>query len=173
MGAPVSRGDGGGPSPAAPVGVEAEADGPLCPSAPCAEGSALLGVVQRDGRVSLLPQVIPLDAAFVAKAHEGRRPTSRFRFTAPCQAGGCAQWRDGGCSVGARAAALAAPGEAAAASPPFAAGSRAIAPRDPGSTSGPAALPACGIRPRCRWWLQEGPAACGACPEVVTDTRPV
>lgn len=144
MGAPLARPEGGAP-PSGVAGVEP--GGPLCPSAPCAEGSALLGVVQKDGRVALLPQVLPLDAAFVARAHEGRRPESRFRFTAPCLTSGCAQWRDGGCSVGARAAAL----------------PQAQAPEAP--------LPACAIRERCRWWLQEGPVACRVCPEVVTDTR--
>src|SRR6266436_4777410 len=29
-------------------------------------------------------------------------------------------------------------------------------------------LPACRIRPHCRWFLQEGSAACRVCPQVVT-----
>lgn len=29
-------------------------------------------------------------------------------------------------------------------------------------------LPACAIRPSCRWWQQEGRAACLRCPQVVT-----
>ncbi|MUG97842.1 nitrogen fixation protein [Scytonema sp. UIC 10036] len=31
------------------------------------------------------------------------------------------------------------------------------------------ALPPCQIRPHCRWWQQEGKAACYRCPQVVTD----
>lgn len=31
------------------------------------------------------------------------------------------------------------------------------------------ALPACQIRPSCRWWQQEGKAACFRCPQMVTD----
>jgi hypothetical protein len=31
-------------------------------------------------------------------------------------------------------------------------------------------LPACRIRPACRWWLQEGKAACLRCPLIVTET---
>jgi hypothetical protein len=31
------------------------------------------------------------------------------------------------------------------------------------------ALPACAIRPACRWWQQEGKAACQRCPQVVTQ----
>jgi len=30
------------------------------------------------------------------------------------------------------------------------------------------ALPACRIRPDCRWFLQEGRVACQRCPQVVT-----
>jgi len=30
-------------------------------------------------------------------------------------------------------------------------------------------LPPCRIRQSCRWWLQEGKAACFRCPQVVTD----
>ena len=31
-------------------------------------------------------------------------------------------------------------------------------------------LPACDIRPTCRWFRQEGKAACLRCPQVVTET---
>jgi hypothetical protein len=31
-------------------------------------------------------------------------------------------------------------------------------------------LPACAIRPSCRWWAQEGKQACLRCPQVVTAT---
>lgn len=30
-------------------------------------------------------------------------------------------------------------------------------------------LPECSIRPSCRWWQQEGRAACQRCPSVVTN----
>jgi hypothetical protein len=29
------------------------------------------------------------------------------------------------------------------------------------------AIPACKLRPGCRWWVQEGKAACFRCPQVV------
>ena len=32
------------------------------------------------------------------------------------------------------------------------------------------ALPACRIRPECRWYRQEGRPACMRCPQVVTQT---
>jgi hypothetical protein len=31
-------------------------------------------------------------------------------------------------------------------------------------------LPPCRIRSTCRWWKQEGPAACRRCPQVVTES---
>ena len=31
-------------------------------------------------------------------------------------------------------------------------------------------LPPCRIRPTCRWWQQEGKAACLRCPMIVTET---
>jgi len=31
-------------------------------------------------------------------------------------------------------------------------------------------LPPCPIRPECRWWQQEGKAACLRCPQVVTES---
>lgn len=31
------------------------------------------------------------------------------------------------------------------------------------------ALPTCSIRRNCRWWQQEGKAACLRCPQIVTD----
>ncbi len=35
-----------------------------------------------------------------------------------------------------------------------------------------AELPACNIRRDCRWWAQEGAAACHRCPGVVTVSPP-
>jgi hypothetical protein len=34
-------------------------------------------------------------------------------------------------------------------------------------------LPECSIRSHCRWFSQEGPAACFRCPQVVTDSPPL
>jgi hypothetical protein len=30
-------------------------------------------------------------------------------------------------------------------------------------------LPPCPIRRECRWWQQEGKAACMRCPQIITD----
>ncbi len=116
----------------------------LCPSMRCEEGSLLLGVIQADQTAAFLPSPLPVDAAFVAIAQQGRAPERRFRFAGPCREGACRQWQDGRCGVAdlVTASAGAAPG---------------------------AAVPACAIRTTCRWWAQSGPAACGACRFVITD----
>lgn len=117
----------------------------LCPSAACEPGALLLGVVGSGGRLGYLRPALEVDEAFVAKAGEGRRaPEKRFRFAQPCAASGCSFWSEGRCGVA----------DAAAAS-------------DYGEDEG--SLPACAIRPRCRWYAQSGAAACRTCPTVVTD----
>jgi hypothetical protein len=70
-------------------------------------------------------------------------PEEVFRFSAPCRELGCPQFVDGCCGV-----------------------ARAVATHLPVVADG--ALPRCGIRPRCRWWLEVGSAACRRCPTVVT-----
>ena len=121
-------------------------DVPLCPSSSCEEGNLLLGIVGREGRVELLPEPMEIDQAFVQIAHQGREPRQRFRFTSPCAQGACVQWREGRCGVGDQMIKLVTPEEL------------------------DRPLPACVIRPQCRWYLQSGPNICHICPEVI-DTR--
>lgn len=70
------------------------------------------------------------------------QPTHVFRFAARCENGRCAQFKDGGCSLGQRIAELL---------PPVT-----------------ETLPSCQIRPSCRWFAEQGGAACLRCPQVVT-----
>lgn len=123
----------------------APADTPrTCPSARCAPGARLIGMVQPDGRVAMLRTPLAVDAGVAARL-AGDRPEARMRFADTCQEGRCAQWTGRGCGVIARVL-------------------DALAPEPP------AALPPCALRATCRWFGQEGGAACAACPEVVTDT---
>ena len=69
-----------------------------------------------------------------------------MRFAAPCQRERCAQWTGSSCGVIEEVLATGA-GE-----------------------DQPARLPRCAIRSACRWYRQEGGAACRACPLVITDT---
>lgn len=116
----------------------------LCPSASCEPGALLLGVIGGDGRVGYVRPALEIDEDFVAKALAGRAPEKRFRFAQPCSESDCGYWSDGRCGVA----------DAAAGS-------------DVGNDDG--SLPACAIRPRCRWFAQSGAAACRGCPVIVTD----
>ena len=105
----------------------------------------LIGVRQESGTVAILPTPLPVDEAFVAKAsaHE-LPPEQRFRFTNKCIEGGCGQWTGTACGVA----------------------DRVLQALDRIPI---AALPACGIRARCRWFLQRGADACQVCVYVVTE----
>lgn len=117
-----------------------------CPSSPLHARASLLGLVRRDGHVDFLGEPLPVNEEFIQISREGASLGARFRFTAPCMESGCAQWESGArrCRVATRAVQREPPAQAAA-------------------------LPACGIRPTCRWFTQEGEAACRVCSEVVYD----
>jgi hypothetical protein len=68
--------------------------------------------------------------------------TEAFRFAAPCAEGGCRHFDGSTCRLGLKLA-------------------------EPVPTTIDR-LPACRIRPRCRWWHERGRAACLRCPLVVT-----
>jgi hypothetical protein len=69
-------------------------------------------------------------------------PTQVFRFTAPCQEGACSHFDGHDCRLATRLVQL--------------------------MPAVDAGLPACRIRPTCRWFTQEGKAACMRCPQIVT-----
>ena len=119
---------------------------PLCPSGTCREGALLLGVVGPEAKVGYFGEPRRVDGSFVAAAREGRSPEARFRFATPCLEGGCRQWTGSRCGVIDSVLA------------------------EIGPETGASGLPACGIRPNCRWFRQSGETACMACPLVVTDT---
>jgi hypothetical protein len=71
-------------------------------------------------------------------------PTQVLRIAAPCQEKACCHFDGADCRLAVRLVQLL----------PHA-----------GET-----LPACQIRPDCRWFQQEGKAACYVCPQIVTYT---
>lgn len=138
------------------MGKRAEADSAAaCPSAACEPGNRLHGLFGPDGRLIRLSPPLEIDQSFVDAARKGRSPTKRFRFTSECVDGRCGQWRDGKCSVAIKAREQLAD--------PIRAEARART----GDAS--PALPACAIRPTCRWFAQEGAGICAVCSFVVTD----
>lgn len=118
-----------------------------CPSArPDMPGSSVLGVVQgtvERPQVAFLDQTLPATPEVLALSGPVS-PTEVFRFAAPCAGKGCQHFDGTDCRLATR-----------------------IVERLPEAVD---LLPECAIRPACRWWLQEGEAACRRCPLVVTES---
>jgi hypothetical protein len=119
---------------------------PLCPSAqPNMEGSAVFGVVGgtvEEPRVAYLDKPQPVTEELL-KLAEPVLPTEVFRFAAPCAGHGCRHFDGAKCQLAVRTVEIL-----------------------PEAVD---ILPPCAIRPKCRWWQQEGKAACLRCPLIVTQ----
>jgi hypothetical protein len=120
----------------------------LCPSAqPDTPGGIVFGVItgsQERRRVGYLTekQAVTDD---LLKLAEPARPQQVFRFSAPCAGSGCMHFDGANCRLASRVASRMEPVVNA--------------------------LPPCGIRQTCRWFRQEGKAACLRCPQVVTEVH--
>lgn len=118
----------------------------LCPSAqPDMAGSRVLGVVGGSAGaplISYLNEVLPVTSEVLGMAGTVK-PTEVFRFSAPCEERACRHFDGSRCQLATRIVQIL-----------------------PAVTDG---LPACLIRPECRWYQQEGKAACQRCPQVVTQ----
>jgi hypothetical protein len=117
-----------------------------CPSArPEMEGAVIFGVVEGtagEPRVAYLTAPVEATPEVLAMA-EPVTPTEVFRFAAPCATTACQHFDGVNCRLAQRTVDIL-----------------------PAVLSAP---PPCRIRPVCRWWKQEGVAACMRCPQVVTD----
>jgi hypothetical protein len=116
----------------------------LCPSAqPDQEGAVAFGIVggtAEEPRVGYLEERLPVTPELLELA-KPVRPTEVFRFGAPCAEGGCQHFDGAACKLGGKLAAL-----------------PAVVDK----------LPPCRLRPDCRWFHEQGGAACLRCPMVVT-----
>ena len=126
---------------------ERQTDGqPLCPSArPEMPGAfafgAVAGTVEAPRLVHFAgPQPVSDELLALARPAE---PTEVFRFAAPCAGHACAHFDGQDCRLATRVVQIL-----------------------PAVVSG---LPPCVLRPECRWWQQEGKAACLRCPQVVSE----
>lgn len=121
----------------------------LCPSAqPDMAGAQVFGVLtgtpEAGLRVGYLTETQPVAPDLLA-ASGPAAPTEVMRIAAPCMGTGCGHFDGANCQLAARVAAM----------------------LDPVVRG----LPRCAIRSTCRWFRQEGGAACVRCPQVVTDLR--
>ncbi|MFF4891974.1 hypothetical protein [Micromonospora chersina] len=121
----------------------------MCPSTPAANATVFLGMITPAGRVAYVTPAVPAEVALAAAGDSDAPVESRFRLAGPCVTSSCGFWTGEHCGLGARMAASYA--ETA----------------EPGEEQ----LPKCAIRRTCRWFAEQGPAACAACSHVVTDAR--
>lgn len=132
---------GGDPGPGPRAGAETLS----CPSAqPDMENARVFGVIAGTAEQ---PQIAYLKAeAVVTRAMldklGGVPPTQVFRFAARCEEARCVHFDGTRCQLA----------------------RRIVAKLDPVVD----VLPSCLIRPTCRWYAEEGAAACHRCPQVVT-----
>ena len=119
----------------------------LCPSAqPGMDQCRVLGVVNRDGPAPILEylnQQLPATPEVLAMAAP-LKPTEVFRLAATCAEDKCPHYDGADCRLATRVV--------------------KILPAVVDS------LPPCIIRKDCRWYTQEGGAACKRCPEITTVT---
>lgn len=125
----------------------------LCPSAqPGMENCRVLGVVQQDGPTPILQYLseqVPATEEVLAMAAP-LKPTEVFRLAATCAEHRCPHFDGSDCRLATRIVQIL-----------------------PAVVS---TLPPCIIRRECRWYSQEGAAACLRCPEITTvsyDVSPV
>jgi hypothetical protein len=95
-------------------------------------------------QVGYFTEALPATAELLAAAAPAK-PTEIFRAAAPCAERACKHFDGANCRLAARIAAM----------------------LDPVVST----LPRCAIRPVCRWFHQEGRAACLRCPQVTTELR--
>jgi hypothetical protein len=118
----------------------------LCPSArPESPDGVVFGIISgtvEAPRVAYLKQPQPITEELLAKAGPVT-PAEIFRTASPCATKGCQHFDGKDCRLVSRVVENL---------PPVA-----------------AELPPCSIRRDCRWWQQEGSAACMRCPQVITD----
>lgn len=118
---------------------------PLCPSAqPQMDKSVIFGVIGGTvdvPRVGYLERPQPLTDEQLSQIGE-IAPMEIFRFAATCAGDACMHFDGNDCRLASRIVELV----------PIVVD----------------ILPACQVRSRCRWWLQEGKEACLRCPQIVT-----
>ena len=125
---------------------ETAAEPLLCPSArPEMEDSRVFGVVRgtvEEPRLGYMAETLPVTPEILFLSGPVP-PSAIFRISAPCAGHACQHFDGSQCRLATR-----------------------IVQMLPPVTED---LPPCRIRPTCRWWRQEGKAACLRCPQIVSQ----
>lgn len=117
-----------------------------CPSAqPDMAGAVAFGLIDHSAdspSTAFLEATVPVTPELLEMAAP-LPPAQVFRFSAPCQKQRCSHW-EGACTLADRIVKL--------------------------LPTASLALPPCRIRTSCRWFAEQGRAACQRCPQVITET---
>lgn len=118
----------------------------LCPSTTLDRATALIGLVDRaehaEGRITYMVDRCDVPRALHDAAGEIDVGTVA-RLAGPCAQSGCAHHTSGGCTLAERITATL----------------PVVVDR----------LPTCSIRRTCRWWHDQGAAACHRCPAITSS----
>lgn len=119
---------------------------PYCPSSqPDLKNGLVIGVVggtvdePRVGYLNRLQRV----STEILELSKPAKPTEIFRLAAPCAGTACQHFDGSKCTLAQRMT--------------------KIVPEVVDT------LPKCSLRPRCRWWQEQGASACLRCPQITTD----
>jgi hypothetical protein len=139
-------------APESDDGASPEVRPTLCPSASRDSATVVLGVAMTTGEIAYASPRVTASPDLLAALSAGLASLeSRYRLAGPCAEARCGFWSGTGCSLGEELAR-----------------SFAISHRSPDAAD---VMPKCSIRAECRWFAEQGRAACHACPHVITDTR--
>jgi hypothetical protein len=121
----------------------------MCPSTPKANATVFLGMITPAGRVAYVTPAMPAEVALSGLPDGAGPAESQYRLAGPCVTSSCGFWTGEHCGLGARL----------------------VESYREAAVPDEATLPRCAIRRTCRWYAEQGPAACPACSHVVTDAR--
>ncbi|GGM21537.1 hypothetical protein GCM10011608_02740 [Micromonospora sonchi] len=121
----------------------------MCPSTTAANATVFLGMITPAGRVAYVTPPMPAEVALATADAASGPVESRYRLAGPCVTSRCGFWTGDHCGLGERLVA-----------------SYAETTGEPKTN-----LPHCAIRRSCRWYAEQGPAACTPCSHVTTDAR--
>lgn len=116
----------------------------MCPNSLPVIGGVVLGIVNEDQGITLLPEPEPVTPEFYKMVIKDTGLEAQFRFSSPCVEGKCRHWTGHACDVPSR-----------------------VMQSIEENIAADTALPECFIRASCRWFGQDGAKACMACTEVV------
>jgi hypothetical protein len=120
----------------------------MCPSTTVGNSTVFLGMITPARRVAYVTPQMPIDSVLDTLDRSAGALERRYRFAGPCVTSKCGFWTGELCGLGARLVA------------------------SYQETGGPSIdLPKCAIRRSCRWFAEQGPAACSPCSYVVTEGR--